>query len=115
MKTRHSLLAIVVLVSFQADVHALTPPSSSDGPIKLYGCTVNPQRVLEASVDNQSEDSMSCTIRCNYELGEKMFSQVFSVTIPARFNGSIGRFDTSNGKPGNYSGDIVGECKKSPR
>jgi hypothetical protein len=92
----------------------LTPPSASDGPVKLLTCTVTPQGVLEAEVDNQTEDNVSCNIRCNYELGERMFSQSFSVTIPAHFHGRVGRFDTSNGKAGNYSGEL-GTCKKSSR
>jgi hypothetical protein len=115
MKKRHWILAFAALVALQAVVHGLTPPTSSDGPIKLLGCTVTPQGILEATVDNESEDAMSCTIRCNYELGERMFSHSFSETIPGRFNGSIGRFDTSNAKAGNYSGDIMGECKKTSR
>jgi hypothetical protein len=57
---------------------------------------------------------MDCHLRCNYELGERMFSQSFNVTIPARYHGRIGRFDTSNAKAGNYSGEM-GTCKKSPR
>jgi len=31
-------------------------------------------------VDSQADDDMSCNIRCNYELGERMFSQSFNVT-----------------------------------
>jgi hypothetical protein len=108
-------LTLAALMALQADVHALTPPSDSDGPVKLLGCTVNAQGILEASVDNTTEHAMSCTIRCNYELGERMFSHAFTVTIPGRFNGSVGRFDTSTGRAGNYSGDILGECKASPR
>jgi len=115
VKTRHSLLALFALTALLSEVQALTPPSSSDGPIRVMGCTVNPQGILEASVDNQSEEAMSCVIRCHYELGEKMFTQIFNVTIPARFNGSVGRFDTSNGKTGNYTGDLVGECKNGAR
>ena len=92
----------------------MTPPSDSDGPIKLLTCTVSPQGILEAEVDSQADDDMSCNIRCNYELGERMFSQSFDVTIPARFHGRVGRFDTSNAKAGNYSGE-VGTCKKIQR
>ena len=92
--------------------HALTPPSESDGPIRLLACVVGPDGVLEAEVENQSEDAMSCNIRCNYEFGERPFFHWFEVTIPARFSGRVGRFDTSNGKAGRYSGD-VGTCKKT--
>ena len=92
--------------------HALTPPTASDGPVKLLTCVVSAQGILEAEVDSQTEDAMSCGIRCNYELGERMFSYYFDVTIPGRFRGRVGRFDTSNARAGNYSGDI-GSCKKS--
>ena len=112
MKTR-CLIALCALVAFQADVYGLTPPSASDGPIKLLACVVTPQGILEAEVNNQTADTMNCTIRCNYELGEKMLSYTFNVTIPGSFQGRVGRFDTSVGKAGNYSGDL-GTCKKSP-
>ena len=112
MKTRHLLIPIALLALPLAAVHALTPPSDSDGPIKLLGCTVTPQGILEAEVDSQSDDAMSCSIRCNYELGSRTFSHAFDVSIPARFHGRVGRFDTSNARAGNYSGD-VGSCKKS--
>jgi hypothetical protein len=102
------------MAAMQSDVYGITPPSASDGPIRLLTCVVTSNGILEAEVDNQSEDDVSCNIRCNYELGERMFTHSFSVTIPARFNGRIGRFDTSNGKAGNYSGD-VGTCRKVSR
>jgi hypothetical protein len=114
MKTLISFLALAALAVAQSDVYGITPPSASDGPIRLLNCVVTPGGILEAEVDNQSEDDMNCNIRCNYELGERMFSQSFSVTIPARFQGRVGRFDTSNGKPGNYSGS-VGTCRKVSR
>jgi hypothetical protein len=98
----------------QSTVYGLTPPSDSDGPIKLLTCVVTETGVLEAEVDSQADDAMMCNIRCNYELGERMFSHTFSVTIPARFHGRIGRFDTSNARAGNYSGD-VGTCRKTSR
>ena len=98
------------MVASHADVYGLTPPSASDGPIKLFACVVSSQGILEAEVENQTADTMNCNIRCNYELGEKMLSYTFSVTIPGRFQGRIGRFDTSVGKAGNYSGDM-GSCK----
>jgi hypothetical protein len=114
MKTRISLFVLAALAATQSDVYGITPPGASDGPIRLLACVVTSSGILEAEVDNQSEDAMSCSIRCNYELGERTFSHSFNVTIPARFNGRIGRFDTSNGKPGNYSGD-VGTCRKASR
>jgi hypothetical protein len=114
MKLRHWLAAFAAMVVAQAVVHALTPPSASDGPIKLLTCIVTPEGILEAEVDNQTEDSMNCTIRCNYELGDRMFSNTFNVTIPGRFHGRVGRFDTSNARAGNYSGDL-GNCEKISR
>jgi hypothetical protein len=106
--------ALAAIFALQADVYALTPPSESDGPIKLLTCTVSPAGILEAEVSSQTDDAMDCNVRCNYELGERMFSYTFSVTIPGRFQGRVGRFDTSNAKAGNYSGDL-GNCKKSSR
>jgi hypothetical protein len=114
MKTRLFLLALATIAATQSDVYGITPPSTSDGPIRLLTCVVTSAGILEAEVDNQSEDAMNCNIRCNYELGERTFSHSFNVTIPARFNGRVGRFDTSNGKAGNYSGD-VGTCNKVSR
>ena len=92
----------------------LESPSESDGPIRLLACVVGSDGVLEAEVDNRSEDAMNCNIRCNYEFGERPFFHWFEVMIPARFSGRVGRFDTSNGKAGRYSGD-VGTCKKRKR
>ena len=80
VKTKHGLAALIAILTTQTEVHALTPPSDSDGPIKLLTCTVSPQGILEAEVDSQTDDDMSCNIRCNYELGERMFSQSFNVT-----------------------------------
>jgi hypothetical protein len=112
MKTRHSLVALAAMVAVQADVHGLTPPSSSDGPIRLLTCIVSPTGLLEAEVDSQTEDAMNCNIRCPYEIGDKRFSHNFNVTIPGRFQGRVGRFDTSNAKAGNYTGEL-GTCKKT--
>lgn len=108
------MVALAAILVTQADVYGLAPPSDSDGPIKLLNCVVNAQGLLEAEVDSQSEDAMNCNIRCYYELGEKRFSHSFNETIPGRFHGRIGRFDTSNAKAGNYPGE-VGTCKKSAR
>ena len=113
-KLIHCLAALAATLAPQLDVRAITPPSHSDGPIKLLTCVVTPTGVLEAEVDSSSEDAMNCNIRCNYEFGDRKFSRSFNVTIPARFHGRVGGFDTSNGKPGNYSGD-VGTCTKSSR
>jgi hypothetical protein len=90
-------------------VYALTPPSDSDGPVKLLACVVSASGMLEAEIDNSADKTMRCDIRCGYELGEHRFSHTFNLSIPARFQGRLGRFDTHNARPGNYSGD-VGNC-----
>lgn len=90
----------------------LTPPSKSDGPVRLLNCVVSGAGVLEAEVDSKSEDPMACDFRCSYEIGGQTFTHWFSETVPARYSGRVGRFDTSGGKAGNYSGEI-GNCKKT--
>lgn len=112
MKLRVGLTALAVVALTQADVYGLTPPSKSDGPVRLLNCIVSRAGVLEAEVDSQVDHAMSCNIRCNYEFSGKMLSYTFNETIPARFNGRIGRFDTSGAKSGNYSGD-VGTCTRT--
>jgi hypothetical protein len=107
-------MAVLGLTVTQTHVYGLTPPSDSDGPVRLLNCIVNPGGILEAEVDSQSTDDMDCNIRCNYELGGSTFTHTFNVTIRKRFQGRVGRFDTSNGKAGSYSGDI-GNCEKTVR
>jgi hypothetical protein len=114
MKARTGWMVLPALLAAASAGHALTPPSDSDGPVKLLACVVTPAGILEASVDSQSDVAMSCDIRCNYELGERMFSHTFTVTIPKRFQGRVGRFDTSSARAGNYSGE-VGSCEKVDR
>ena len=112
MKTREYLLVLAAMAVTRADVYALTPPSDADGPIRLLNCVVSPNGLLEADVSSQSDDAMSCDLRCYYELGGKTFSHWFEVRIPARFSGRVGRFDTNGAKAGSYSGE-VGTCKKT--
>lgn len=107
-------MALAALAAPQASVLAVTAPSDSDGPIRLLTCVVSPTGILEAEVESRTDDAMSCYIRCSYELGDRKFSRSFEVTIPGRFQGRVGGFDTSNAKAGNYSGDI-GTCKKTSR
>ena len=114
MKTRYCFVALLALTTSQSSVYGLTPPSDSDGPVRLLNCIVNPGGILEAEVDSQSDDDMECNIRCNYALGGSTFTQTLSVTIPKRFQGRVGRFDTNNGKPGSYPGDM-GTCRKFER
>jgi hypothetical protein len=110
MKTRVWLVSIVAVAT--AQVFGLTPPSKSDGPVRLLNCVVSGAGVLEAEVDSQVDDAMNCNLRCNYEIGGNTFSHSFNESIPAHFRGRIGKFDTSGGKAGNYSGD-VGTCKQT--
>jgi hypothetical protein len=106
-----ALATVAVLTVSQGAVYALTTPKASDGPIRLLGCVVSANGVLEARVDNQGDDAMFCNVRCNYEVEGKMLSHTFSETIPWHFLATIAKFDTSAGKAGNYSGN-VGSCKK---
>ena len=92
-------------------VFALNPPSDSDGPVRLLSCVVAANGVLEAEVESQSDDDLSCNLHCNYEFGGKPFTHWFEVTIPRRFMGRVGHFDTSGGRAGNFSGE-VGTCRK---
>lgn len=112
MNTRHAVAALALIGTLHADVYALNPPSDDDGPVRLLNCVVSEKGILEAEVDSQSEDAMSCNIRCNFNLEGQTFTQWFEVHIPAHFNGRVGRFDTSGAKAGNYSGE-VGDCKKT--
>ena len=118
MRTRLCLITLAALAAPQTAVHSLTPPSSSDGPIKLLACVVTPTGVLEAEVSSQSDDAMSCNIRCNYSLGEQTFSHTFTVRIPARFTGRVARVASRlrvrSVEAGSYSGD-VGSCEKVSR
>jgi hypothetical protein len=112
MKARHGLALVAAVAATHADVYALNSPSESDGPVRLLACVVGRDGMLEAEVDNQSDDAMNCNISCNYEFGGKPFSHWFEVTIPKHFTGRVGHFDTNNGKAGRFQGDM-GTCKKS--
>jgi hypothetical protein len=113
MSTRRAWLAAAALTA-AVTAHGLNPPSASDGPIKLLACVVTPAGILEAAVDSSAEVAMTCDIRCNYELAERMFTHTFTATIPARFQGRVGDFDTNNAKPGTYTGEL-GRCYKAGR
>ncbi|HEX6397904.1 MAG TPA: hypothetical protein VFZ95_10795 [Steroidobacteraceae bacterium] len=94
------------------NVAGLNPPSDSDGPIRLLSCVVSPNGLLEAEVESRSDDALRCNIHCNYEFGGKPFTHWFEVNIPKRYMGRVGRFDTSGGRAGNFSGE-VGTCRKT--
>jgi hypothetical protein len=65
-------------------------------------------------VDNQTDDRMRCHIRCSYRMVDRTFSHSFEEIIPARYQGRVGRFDTSTGQAGSYPGDIR-DCEKVER
>ena len=111
MKSRITLAALAVIVGTQ-NVSGLNPPSDSDGPVRLLSCVVSPNGMLEAEVESQSDDDLSCNIHCNYEFGGQSFRHWFEVTIPRRFMGRVGRFDTSGGRAGTFSGEL-GTCRKT--
>jgi len=114
MKMRLCLLALASVAVPQSTVFALVTPKASDGPIRLLGCAVNGNGILEAQVDNQGDDAMFCNIDCTYELGGKMFTHTFSETIRKRFQGRVGQFATNGARAGDYPGQ-VGDCKKLSR
>jgi hypothetical protein len=93
---------------------ALNPPSASDGPIKLLACVVTPAGILEAAVDSSAEEAMTCDFRCHYELAGRMFTHTFTATVPARFQGRVGNFDTHNARPGSYQGEVA-RCYRTSR
>jgi hypothetical protein len=111
MSIRRGLAILASTLVAAASVHALNPPSSDDGPVRLLACVVSPSGVLEAEVDSTADETLQCEIRCQYELGEHSFSHTFSVSIRAHFQGRVGRFDTNNARPGNYPGDV--SCEKT--
>lgn len=110
MKARTSF--IVLTACAVAQVSGLTPPSKSDGPVRLLNCVVSASGVLEAEVDSRSDDAMLCDIRCNYDFAGKVLSHTFTEAIPARYHGRVGRFETSGSKAGSYPGEI-GACQKT--
>ena len=112
MKPRSIGMSLVALAATQSSVSALTPASKSDGPIRLLSCVVSGNGKLEAEVDNQTDDAQFCNIRCNYAIAGQTFTHWFDVTIPKRFSGRVGEFDTNGAKAGSYPGD-VGTCKKT--
>jgi hypothetical protein len=114
MHARNRWLFVPALLAAAAVAYGLSKPSASDGPIKLLGCIVTPGGVLEALVDSQTDDIMSCDIRCSYELGDRMFQQRFNVSIPGRYQGRVGQVDAVGAKPGNYQGEIS-NCRKITR
>ena len=113
MNARLSCIALI-LVAVASAAFALNPPSASRGPVILLACVVTSSGILEATVDSQSDDRLSCDITCGYELGERMFSHTFTEVIPARFQGRVGEYDTNGARAGNYTGEL-GSCEKVGR
>jgi hypothetical protein len=114
MGARRIVARLSVFAGMASAAFALTPPSASDGPVKLHSCVVSPNGLLEAAVDSQTDDRMRCHIRCTYQMAERTINHSFDEMIPARFQGRVGQFDTTNGKAGNYPGEISG-CEKVDR
>ena len=106
------LFTALAATAVTQNASSLNPPSDSDGPVKLLACLVSPGGVLEVEVESRSDDAMNCNIQCNYEFGGKPFSHWFNVTIPKRYMGKVGRFETNGGRAGTYSGE-VGTCRKT--
>ena len=79
---------------------------NSAGPVRLLSCVVSRAGLLEAEVENTSDTKQICNLRCDYTLEETNSSHWFEVSIPARFSGIVGQFDTSRGRPGSYPGHI---------
>jgi len=102
-----------VTVVAAAQVFGLSAPSKSDGPVRLLNCVVSGSGLLEAEVDSQTDDHMTCDIRCNYDIGGQTFTHWFQETIPARFNGRVGKFDTTKEKRGTSPGETP-NGRKSP-
>ena len=98
MKAR--LIALIALA-----VPLVGIPKSS-GPVRLLSCVVSRAGLLEAEVENTSDTAQICNLRCDYTLEETTSSHWFEVSIPARFSGIAGQFDTSRGRPGSYPGHI---------
>lgn len=106
------LYVALAALAFTGTVSGLNPPSDTDGPVRLLSCVVSASGMLQADVDSRSDDDLSCNIHCNYELGGKTFTHWFEVTIPRRYIGRVGRFDTSGGRVGSFSGEM-GSCRKT--
>ena len=80
---------------------------NSAGPVRLLSCVVSRAGLLEAEVENTSDAPQICNLRCDYTLQETTSSHWFEVSIPARFSGIAGQFDTSRGRPGSYPSHIA--------
>ena len=86
---------------------------NSSGPIRLLSCVVSRAGLLEAEAENTSDTAQLCNLRCDFTLEDTTSSHWFEVSIPARFSGIVGQFDTARGRPGSYSGRLGG-CRSTP-
>ncbi len=102
-------IRLVTLIALAAPLMGI--PNSA-GPIRLVSCVVNRAGLLEAEVENTSDAAQVCNLRCDYTLEDTTSSHWFEVSIPARFSGIVGQFDTSRGRPGSYSGRL-GNCRST--
>jgi hypothetical protein len=100
-----------ILLTLIALAAPLVGIPKTPGPIRLLSCVVSRAGLLEAEVENSSDTAQICKLRCDYTLEEATISHRFEATIPARFRGIAGQFDTSRGRPGSYPGE-VGSCRR---
>jgi hypothetical protein len=84
--------------------------AKSTGPVRLLSCAVSRAGLLEAEVENASDSAQTCKLRCEYVIHATTVSHWFEVTVPARFSGIAGQFDTARGLPGKYPGQL-GVCR----
>ena len=102
MNARRLAISLAALV---APLFAKTPE-----PVRLLSCVVDETGLLEAEVSNTSGFELTCELRCDYVIREEPITHDFKADIPARYEGRVGRFDTSSGRPGRYRGS-VGACR----
>ena len=93
---------------------ALASPLVADtpGPVRLLSCVVSNAGLFEAEVENTSDSARVCNLRCDLVISDTTIPHRFEVSIPARFRGIVGQFDTSRGRPGSYAGHVR-DCRKS--
>ena len=93
-----------LVTAFAALAAPLT--ANTPGPVRALACIVSETGLLEAEVSNTSDVGQSCRLRCDYVIREATLTHAFEATIPARYRGRAGQFDTSSGRPGRYAGHV---------
>lgn len=93
---------------------ALAAPVVAENHERIeLSCIVNSAGLLEAEVISTSDFAQTCSLRCDYVVGESAISHRFEISIAPRFKGIVGQMDTARGRPGRYSGRID-SCQKLP-